>query len=166
MRTFPLEVARRCQADYDDLSPLYLRARAQGTTSNGLNVQFDLLAHHVRCCKWIWDAIRARQLDRTASIRDVYRRSMNGEHVVLSSRSGAGRLHTPSKKAKAQESESDLLMLTHMRHLAVVWRDGLTAEAVPLLCHFGDEGSLRKLKVSCAVAIAAYRPKQLIPQVF
>jgi hypothetical protein len=41
-------------------------------------------------------------------------------------------------------------MLTQFRQLAALWHGRMSPLDIPELCHFGDEGSLRRMKISCA----------------
>ena len=56
-------------------------------------------------------------------------------------------------------------MLTQFRHLAVLWHGALTVDDVPLLSHFGDEASLRRIKVSCASDVVRHKQRQIFTSV-
>jgi len=55
------------------------------------------------------------------------------------------------------------VMLTQFRQLAALWHGRMSPLDIPELCHFGDEGSLRRMKISCAADMVENKSRQIFP---
>ncbi len=156
MADFPSSLSCPSLTDHAALSKLYLNARSQATLvpgHNALHTQLAILENHVKICIELWKLIRSRRLPRGVDMGERYRQGLAQLTVRTSPRK---HYDSPSSgKAKAAETESDLVMLTQMRHLAELWHHRVTTRDVPVFCHFADEGSLRKMKISCAADLTS-----------
>lgn len=166
MGCFPLSVNPPSLADHAALSKLfaYAKAKARRIEGGDLSSQLGRLERHIKACLDLWDLIRARRLARSSDIRELYDSLVSGRSISTSPRKQPG---TPTRKAKAkaEETESDLVMHTLSRQLAEVWHTRLGTSDVPELCHFGNETSLRKMKISCAAEMVRTKSRQLFPYV-
>lgn len=163
MADFPSNIAPPSRADHTALSQLYLAARAHATSITGqaIGSQLQTLQGHVTACIALWDLIRARRIARTANLEELYDARVAGNLILTSPRKQGG---TPSKRqAKAVQDESDMVMLTQNRVLAELRHGRLKVEDVPDLCHFGEEISLRRMKISCAADVGKTKTRQLFP---
>ena len=163
MASFPSTLSSPVLADHAALSKLYKSARSTVNLSDDdhLICQMVMLERHVKTCIELWELIRGKRLVRSSNIDDLYLSRSDGRPISISPRK---QHNTPtSNRAKAADFVSDLAMLSQFRRLAELWHGQLTVREVPLLCHFGDEVSLRKMKVSCASDLVKNKMRQLFP---
>jgi hypothetical protein len=99
--------------------------------------QINTLAKHVTTCSLLYSHIWNKQ--DTTPISELYRLLMTDGKLPVFPNTNRG--VKDDSKLKAQRT----------LELALVWRDGLMAEELPLVIPRGREDHLAELKVSCAV---------------
>lgn len=154
LRHFPAEMATPSPADHLELSALWSRVKDRPHVSG----QVDLVLQHVAACHEVWTSIRSGRLP-SGSIYDMYYLIKSGDRARLSPAKRSG-LITPSKNRRKAGDINELARLTLMRQLAQIWRDELTVTHVPDLCLYGDQITLRRIKISCGATMQKYKPKQ------
>ena len=159
MRSFPapkhFNPAEGADADYRALSRLYFEAKGTAATKDDLL----RLERHVRACHQTWMAIQSRR--PPLSVLEAYRSYLceeeNGSYLRSPSKHKNRDFHSKTENS-ATDTEIDMLRLTQIRELAVIWRDRLTSEDV-FRDQIDAEDLLKRLKVSCAAHVVGEKSR-------
>jgi hypothetical protein len=174
MAPFPSELPYRSHIDFLALSSLFKSALSR----NPPKTQVDTLKQHVKICITMCSKIKQNRLDiRSNDFLEIYNLLKDGQEKEVTwsrsnsvstgtgsgmglgfgmprSRSGYGNGNGSGPGlfgagSRADSSFDSLVVLSGIRELARIWNEIVTADEVPDLC-LGDEGILRRVKISCA----------------
>jgi hypothetical protein len=157
MSSFPDAPLVRSLEDHRCLSRLWLNAKAQSVSRPelvDLTAQIAKVEAHAEACTKVWDAVQSKTLAGGANVEECYEALVaRGTRIPTSSR-------RYDSSSADQKKADDLLRTRQRRELARIWREKLGVDDVPLLTHFGDLDSLRRIKVSCAACQEPYAHRQ------
>jgi hypothetical protein len=177
MASFPSELPHRSHIDYLALSSLFKSALSR----NPPKAQVDILKQHVKNCMTMCSKIKQNRLDiRSNDFLEIYHLLCDGqEKEVTWSRSNSANTGTASGMgmgmgmprsrsgysggngsgqglftagSRADSAFDSLVVLSGIRELGRIWNEKVTVDEVPDLC-LGDEGILRRVKISCAAEV-------------
>ena len=164
MRSFPLpdqQMDRFPLIDHTALQQPLVNLEAWARTNRiakQFSEQLEKLRSHISACYKTWQIVKQRRLESVAMVPSTYKH----HHLKL-----AGPCPTSPRKIldrtnsnyETEDVKGDLLMLSQIRTLALIWRDGLTAAQVPFLSL--NDKVLRQLKVACGAECGEKKYKQL-----